>query len=347
MNRSKVHTEGGRRVDARTTRPFGLVPALLWVVVGLIPSGARAVELPGEASADQVILFVLEGVGQDAVKVGAMPVLKGLAKDGSVTWSATAVLPASRLPTMASVLMGLPVEKHGVTWETFDYARGYPRPPTLFDYLDLSGGRDSTIFFMDESLRQLAKPEPYTDYQLCGALRPECTPELLVKYIRDYFAKATSGEGYGHAIFSLPHLLVVHLPEAGREGTAHGWTSKEYRGALGRVDRAMGDVLTLYKDLKLLARTTVLVTSLSPAGANGSGVAPRVLWLASGSGVKRGHVIAQPVSIMDTGATVMRTLGLETYTEWDSHAVEEIFRTPRPVANSRNATVGQVHGGMP
>jgi hypothetical protein len=30
---------------------------------------------------------------------------------------------------------------------------------------------------------------------------------------------------------------------------------------------------------------------------------------------------------MDTGATVMRALGLETHTEWDSHAVEEIFKT--------------------
>jgi hypothetical protein len=30
---------------------------------------------------------------------------------------------------------------------------------------------------------------------------------------------------------------------------------------------------------------------------------------------------------MDTGATVMRALGLETHTEWDSHPVEEIFKT--------------------
>jgi len=33
------------------------------------------------------------------------------------------------------------------------------------------------------------------------------------------------------------------------------------------------------------------------------------------------------VSIIDTGATVMRALGLTTYTEWESHPVEEIFKT--------------------
>jgi hypothetical protein len=37
------------------------------------------------------------------------------------------------------------------------------------------------------------------------------------------------------------------------------------------------------------------------------------------------------VSIIDTGATVMRLLGLETYTEWESRPVEEIFRVPIPV----------------
>src|SRR5207249_4177304 len=87
-------------------------------------------------------------------------------------------------------------------------------------YLDLSGGRDSAIFFMDESLYQLAKPEPYTDYQMCGPLKPECSPATVVQYIRDYFRKATSGHGYGHAILSLPHLLAVHLPERGMRSSS-------------------------------------------------------------------------------------------------------------------------------
>jgi hypothetical protein len=290
---------------------------------------------------EHVILFVLEGVGKDSLKTGAMPVLSRLVKDGSVTWSATAVSPPLRLPTMASLFTGMPVEKHGITWNAFDFIRGYPRPPTVFDYLDLSGGKDSAIFFMDESLYQLAKPEPYTDYQMCGPLKPECSPATLVSYIRQYFKKATSGHGYGHAILSLPHFLVVHLPEPARAGEADGWTAKPYRDALKTVDAAMGSVLDLYKELGLYSRTTILVTSLNDMGfvqAKGTDQqtaadqAPHVLWLASGAGIKAGHTIAQPVSILDTGATVLRTLGLETYTEWDSRPVEEIFRSPRTAA---------------
>lgn len=319
---------------------------LLTVVVGLsvlgfeIPVGQAAAHAssaskasaPSQGPPEHVILFVLEGFGQDSLKGGAMPTLSKLVKDGATTWSATGVNPALRLPTMASLVTGMPVEKHGITWNVFEFSRGYSRSPSMFDYLDLSGGRDSAIFYMDESLYQLARPEVYTDYQLCGALRPECRSEKIVSYIRQYFQKATSGHGYGHAILSVPHLLVVHLPEAGRAGVAHGWNSKEYRQALQAVDAAMKSVLEVFKEHGLSNRTTVLVTALSGPGTDLSGDeptttgTPTVPWIASGAGIKHGQVIRQPVSIIDTGATVMRILGLETHTEWESKAVEEIFQ---------------------
>lgn len=313
--------------------PFSLVYSDLFGARG---SGEVPTTSPS-AEAEYVILFVLEGVGHDSLKSGQMPVLNKLAADGSTTWSATLGQPALRLPLMASLLTGVSAERHGVTWNVFEFSRGYPRAPTVFDYLDLSGGRDSAIFFMDESLYQLAKPEPYTDYQMCGPLRPECNTAKLISYVRDYFKKASSGHGYGHAILSLPHFLVVHLPAPGRAGEAQGWKSAEYRDALKTVDKAMGAVLDLYRELNLLKRTTIFVTSLSNVGESGlsdteasadhTAEAPRVPWIASGVGIKKGHAITQSVSLVDTGATVMRALGLETHTEWDSHAIEEIFKT--------------------
>jgi hypothetical protein len=305
-----------------------LTGASVWAAMAQ-PVPATSSTSSEQAVPDHVILFVLEGVDRPAVTAGPMPVLGRLVRDGAVTWSAATSTPPLRLSAMASLLTGLPVEKHGITWNTFEFSRGYPRPPTLFDYLDLSGGRDSAIFLMDESLYQLAKPEPYTDYQMCGPLKPECSPERLVTYIRQYFRKASSGEGYGHAILALPHLLVVHLPDGGRAGAAQGWTSKDYRTAIQSVDRAMGSVLQIFKEHGLLTRTTVFVTSLSGAGeAQGQSttVSSLVPWIASGVGIKAGHVIRQPVSIVDTGATVLRAFRVETHTEWDSRVVEEIFR---------------------
>ena len=297
-------------------------------------AAVAAVSVPAPASrapTEHVILFVLEGFGQDSLKGGTMPTLSRVIKEGAVTWSASAVKPALRLPTMVSLITGMPVEKHGITWNTFEFSRGYPRAPSVFDYLDLSGGRDSAIFLMDESLYQLARPEPYTDYQMCGPLKPECSTDRIVSYIRQYFKKATSGHGYGHAILSLPHFLVVHLPEAGRVGASRGWTSKDYRESLRKVDRAIHSVLDIYQEQGLTKRTTLFVTSLSAEGRDADqeqadAAVPMVPWIASGVGIKPGHAIHQPVSILDTGATVMRTLGLQTHTEWESHAVEEIFQ---------------------
>jgi predicted AlkP superfamily pyrophosphatase or phosphodiesterase len=309
---------------------------VLWLpsMAGIPSAHAAATEatVAPSSATEHVILFVLEGFGQESLKRGPMPNLSKVAKNGSVTWTATGVRPALRLPTMASLITGMPVEKHGITWNNFEFSRGYPRSPSLFDYLDLSGGRDSAIFYMDESLYQLARPEPYTDYQLCGALRPECGPHKMVTYIQQYIKKAASGQGYGHAILSLPHLLVVHLPEAGRAGVAHGWKSKEYQEALRAVDTAMKSVLDLFKEYQLLDRTTVMVTALSGQGTdagaeNPTTDSPVVPWIVSGPGIKRGQVIQQSVSIMDTGATIMRILGLETHTEWESRPVEGIFKT--------------------
>lgn len=313
----------------------GLAALLLMGLPGPLRAEPAA-SATAAASTEHVILFVLEGVDQPALKAGPMPVLTRLVKGGAATWTATSVKPALRLPTMASLVTGMPVEKHGITWNSFDFIRGYPRPPTVFDYLDLSGGRDSAIFFMDESLYQLAKPEPYTDYQMCGPLKPECSTATVVRYINQYFRKATSGHGYGHAILSLPHFLVVHLPEPGRAGMAQGRNSKAYRDALKSVDGAMGSILDLYKGLGLLNRTAVFVTAVNSdeiGKTNGVGKEagpglPQVPWIAWGVGIKAGYAIKAPVSIIDTGATVMRTLGLETHTEWESRAVEEIFTAP-------------------
>lgn len=317
-------------------------PIFVLIVTGLLsqlPGSEAATPAPPasptSAATEHVILFVLEGVDRQSLKTGPMPALSRLAQEGAATWSAGTVAPPSRLPAMASLLTGLPVEKHGITWDTFEFSRGYPRPPTVFDYLDLSGGRDSAIFFMDESLYQLAKPEPYTDYQVCGPLKPECSPERLVSYIKQYFKKAASGQGYGHAILALTHLLVVHLPDGARAGVEHGWSSGHYRTALRSVDQAMESVLAMFKNHGLLARTTVFVTSLSGTGAaqgRSTAISSPVPWIASGAGIKNGHAIRQPVSIVDTGATVLRAFRLETHTEWESRAVEEIFRDAPGVA---------------
>ena len=288
--------------------------------------------------AEHVLLFVLEGVNNDSIEDNNLPVLRKLVKEGAIKIDAQSISPPLAVPAMATLLTGLPVKKHRVDheWEEYDFSRSFLRSPTLFDYLDLAGGVDTALFIMDERFYQLSRPEIYVDMQTCGKAKPQCNPKTVVGHIEDYLNKVTSKGGYGFRLFSVPGLLVAHLPAPMDAALKRGWHSKAYKKALLSIDTAIGRVLELYRAHKVLDKTMAIVTGLNGQGvkktsqANGlSSVTNHkgssVPWMAWGANVKSGHQIEHPVSIMDTGATIMESLGLETHTEWHSQPLREIF----------------------
>ena len=320
-----------------------MVPVIAVVLFGILSPGflePRPVLAATTTQADHVLLFVLEGVGNDVIERGKiMPVLHRLAREGAVTWKAQSVSPPLTVPAMASLLTGLPVARHRVNqeWETYDFSRSFLRAPTMFDYLDLAGGVDTALFIMDERFYQLARPEIYVDMQTCGKATPQCNPSTLVAYIKDYLKKVTSEGGYNFRIFAMPGLLVAHLPEPADIAQKRGWDSEPYHAALQTVDTAIADVMAIYREHGVLDKTMVIVTGLRGPGASPPSLVP---WLAWGANVKPEYDITRPVSIMDTGATVMEALGLETHTEWDSQALTDIFQTTperRTTGNERLA----------
>jgi len=311
--------------------------SLVWIVlIGVTPSIVSATQ------AEHIILVVLEGIKSSSIQDGATPTLARLAMDGVVTWSAQSITPPLTVSAMASLLTGLQVEKHRVTaeWETYDFARAFMRSPTVFDYMDLAGGKDTGVFLMDERLYQLIRPEIYVDSQVCGYTKPQCTPETASVYIKDFLKKVTSKKGYGFRLFGVPNLLLVHLPTAAKVGQKYGWDSAKYSVALPSIDTAVEQIIQTYKELGVLDKTMVIITGLNSgpihtpsengknvsAGSKTSELDATIPWIAWGANIKKNHPIAKPVSLLDTGATIMYALGLETHTEWDSHTIDDIFQ---------------------
>jgi Type I phosphodiesterase / nucleotide pyrophosphatase len=293
------------------------------------------------ATTNHVLLFVLEGVDSKVIEAKEMPVLKKLANEGAARLEAQSISPPLTVSSMATLLTGLPVVQHRVNadWETYDFSRSFLRSPTMFDYLDLAGGVDTALFIMDERFYQLSRPEIYVDLQTCGKSKPQCNPGTVVGHIDDYLTKVVSKGGYGFRLFEVPGLLVMHLPAPMDAALKRGWDSPAYTKALSATDKAIGDVMGLYRRHKVLDKTMVIVTGLNGQGIastgheNGSNgkshLGNSVPWIAWGANVKPGHRINASVSIMDTGATVMEALGLETHTEWQSKSLNEIFiKTP-------------------
>jgi len=85
------------------------------------------------ASADNVVIIMVDGLRPDALKQAKVPILEGLAKRGSSTMKAQTVTPSLTLPAFASMLTGLPVEQHGVDWNAYEAPRGFIRAPTVFE----------------------------------------------------------------------------------------------------------------------------------------------------------------------------------------------------------------------
>lgn len=314
---------------------------LLWNFTCLFLMGG----IPGIASAaqaDHIILIVLEGVKSSAIQNETTPRLAQLAREGVVTWSAQSISPPLTVSAMASLLTGLPPDKHRVTaeWETYDFARSFMRSPTVFDYMDLAGGKDTGVFLMDERLYQLVRPEIYVDSQVCGYTKPQCTPETASIYIQDFLNKITSEKGYGFRLFGIPNLLLVHLPTAAKIGEKYGWDSEKYSAALASIDTAVEQIISSYQDFGVLDQTMVIITGLNSGprhapsengqktslGSTTTELDATIPWIAWGANIKKNHSIAQPVSLLDTGATIMYALGLKTHTEWDSQVIEEIFQ---------------------
>ena len=291
--------------------------------------------------ADHVILVVLEGVSPSLLQSAATPTIARLAQEGSVSWTAQSINPPLTVSSMASLLTGLPVDKHRVNadWEHYDFGRSFMRSPTVFDYMDLAGGMDTAVFFMDERLYQLSRPEIYVDSQVCGYTKPQCNPETMTVYIQDYLKKVTGGGGHGFRIFSVPNLLLVHFPTASRIGQKSGWGSPKFQTALTSIDAAVEHILETYKELGVLDQTMVIITALNGGPIQG-GASPNsqkvtttainwdstIPWIAWGANIKPRQTLKNSISLLDTGATIMYALGLETHTEWDSHPLTEIFQ---------------------
>lgn len=336
-----------------TMRKLSLLSSLLLVSLFCLMGSVYAHDTK---QANHIVLIVLEGISPETIKSGSMPVLTGFAQKGAVKWSAKSVAPPLTVPAMASLLTGLPINKHKVTpeWEDYDFARSFMRSPTVFDYMDLAGGSDSAVFFMDERLYQLSRPEIYVDSQMCGMAKPICTPKTIALYIEDYLKKVTSEGGHGFRLIGVPNLLLVHLPTASRSGKQRGWNSDNYQKAVSEIDTAIGDIAKTYGEFGVLEETMFIVTGLngiplSTSSANGSkGSSPQEMsqtipWISWGANIKENHIISEPVSLLDTGATILYALGLETHTEWDSHAIHEIFLTVPKRRTTENELLFSIH----
>ena len=269
----------------------------------------------------RVVLFVIDGLRPDGLREAPTPSIDRLIAEGAVAWQAQSVTPSVSLPCHASLFLAVPPARHGIL--TNAWVPPQPPVPGLIEAVRAAGRGGSAAFYTWEPLRDLWRP---------GALDFAYFHDL-----HDALEGAHGGRDMeigsvaAQAIVEQqPALAFVYLGDADEVAHRYGWMSEPYLHAVERADRAIGLVLERLEASGALADTVFLV--LADHGGHGfdhsEGTAEDVTipWVVSGPGVRRGHQIAGPVSIVDTAPTIAHLLGLPIPAEWSGRIVTEALR---------------------
>ncbi|MCX6896762.1 MAG: alkaline phosphatase family protein, partial [Verrucomicrobia bacterium] len=106
---------------------------------------------------EHVFIISLDGGSPAVMQRSRMPVLQTLVCEGAVTWTAQTIRPSITLPAHTSMLTGVRMEKHGVTWNDWLPTNGLVRVPTVFTAAK-AAGFSTAMFVGKEKFRHLLQP---------------------------------------------------------------------------------------------------------------------------------------------------------------------------------------------
>ena len=235
-----------------------------------------------------------------------------LYRNGSFSWKARTIRTASTLPSHASMLSGVDVDQHGLTWNTWLKTRGFIRVPTIFQAAE-ENGLKTAVFVGKPKLRHIM---------------PEGTVGTFAR--PGYYCKKVSDEAARYIEREKPELLFVHFSDPDEAGHSDGWMTASYRKAALASDACLGTIYRALQQAHMIDETLVIVSADHGGHARGhTGAIPsdrEIPWIASGPGVRRGYHIRSAVSTMDTAATALAALGLAPLTRISGRPVSEIFQ---------------------
>jgi predicted AlkP superfamily pyrophosphatase or phosphodiesterase len=310
-------------------RPASVGPVLLVALLGAAcaPPRAPAAGTTRDAArpvakgrvTDHVLIISIDGLRPDAIERFNAATLQRLMREGSYSHDAQTILPSTTLPSHTSMLTGVDVDVHGVTWNSDETSHIEPLGvPTVFS-LAHAAGFHTAAFFGKGKLQHLHVPHTL-DYVRSLDIRVSWygSARRTVSDVDWYLGKAS------------PNLVFIHLVEPDYAGHLYGWMGRSYARAVTDADRAVG-LLIERADARFGARQYTLIVTADHGGHGRThGTADpadtTIPWIVWGEGVRTGTTLA-PVRTTDTAATALWLLGVAVPAEWSGRAVAEAFDT--------------------
>lgn len=255
--------------------------------------------------AGYVVIVSFDQTAPFNVEAARMPRYKKMAAEGAHTWEAYTIVPSITLPSHASMVTGVGIQKHQVDWNDANPSKGTVKVPTIFS-LAKQAGLKTALYASKEKFQTLNIPGSLDKIE---SLQSAKSLDIAKAFAADFTTLK-------------PNVTLVHFGEPDATGHAFGVRSAEKMKALEEADDALGVMVDTIEKAGVLDQCIIILTSDhgghdeikdgKPAGKHGSSSPDDVTipWIVWGTGVKKGFTITAAVVTYDTAATALWLLGL-------------------------------------
>ncbi|MEO6034092.1 MAG: alkaline phosphatase family protein [Verrucomicrobiota bacterium] len=283
--------------------------------------------------AKHVFIISIDGGKPDEILRSEMPVLKKLVKQGAHTWAANTITPSLTLPAHTSMLTGVGMARHKISWNNWTPSNGIVTVPTIFGAAKQEGF-STAMFVGKEKFRHLLQPGTVDEFNMNRreevVISKSDSGGEVKKKEGNVFAKFVADEAASYILKNKPGLTFIHFTDADTIGHVSGWGSPEQRNAFADVDVALGVVMKAIRKAGI-ARESVIIISADHGGhdkghSKGEPEDMHIPWIAWGKGVKKGFEITAPVGTCDTAATALWLLDVKPIAPMEGMVVNSAFK---------------------
>jgi len=262
--------------------------------------------------AGHVFIISIDGGKPATMQRSQMPVLGQLIREGAHTWDAQTIFPPITLPSHTSMLTGVPMETHGITWNDWAPKKGVVGVPTIFAAAK-QAGLSTALFAGKEKFRHLLQPGTVDEfnYSTSNAVTviKSDNDDQVYKKEGNIPARTVATDAASYILTHQPNLCFIHFPDPDSVGHKFGWDSKEQIKSFAEVDAAIGTVIAAIKQAGMAGTSVVIITADHGGHEKGHGKnIPEdmtIPWIAWGQDVKSDFTITNAVNTCDTAATAL------------------------------------------
>ena len=238
----------------------------------------------------------------ELIRTNDLPTFHQMATEGARTWNAYTIVPPLTLPSHTSMLTGVGIQKHQISWNDYQPTNGFVKVPTIFS-LAKERGLKTAMFVGKEKFKHLELPG--TIDTLVWP-QPDDDAKSVAKALAAEFAKAK------------PNICFIHFRDPDTVGHKTGAYSPEKIQALKDCDEALKTIKDAVAAAGVLENSVFILTADhgshdaknkegKTVGTHGDSRPEDVLipWVAWGKGVKKDFTITAPVVQYDTAATAL------------------------------------------